>query len=104
MSLEIDFGSCQIYNQQQSFNHDTGGINMKLVASVVKLGTYICFAKTLISYLDPGSGSLIVQLIVAAIAGILATFRFWKTRLLSLFGIREESNEDEESDDSVNQV
>ena len=33
-----------------------------------------------------------------AIVGILATFRFWKSRLLSIFGIREDSNEEDDED------
>ena len=54
----------------------------------------ICF-KALVTYLDPGSGSLLVQLIVAAIVGILATFRFWKSRLLRLLGKGDVDGEDE---------
>ncbi len=71
---------------------------MKRVALVLKFVTTIAGIRILFAYLDPGSGSLIVQLLVAAIVGILATFRFWKSRLLSLFGIRVET--DEEDDDS----
>ena len=65
---------------------------------MLKLVVVIAGFKVLLSYLDPGSGSLIVQLLIAAIVGILATFRFWKSRLLSIFGIREESNEEDDED------
>ncbi len=71
---------------------------MRLTISFGKLGMFIFILKALLSYLDPGSGSLIVQLLVAAIVGILATFRFWKSRLLSIFGIREDSNEEDDED------
>ena len=51
------------------------------------------------SYLDPGSGSLIIQVLIAIIVGILATFRFWKARLLSLFGIKQDSDDEDDSDE-----
>ena len=55
--------------------------------------------RLLSAYLDPGSGSIIVQVIIAAIVGLLATFRLWKSRLLALFGIRDEGEDDGESKD-----
>ena len=63
---------------------------------IARVCTPILLVRALFAYLDPGSGSLIVQLIVAAIVGILATLRFWKARLLRLFGIRSDAIEDEE--------
>ncbi len=66
-----------------------------------KLGMFIFILKALLSYLDPGSGSLIVQLLIALVVGILATFRFWKSRLLSIFGIREDSNEEDDEDTPI---
>ena len=71
---------------------------MRLTISFGKLGMFIFILKALLSYLDPGSGSLIVQLLIALVVGILATFRFWKSRLLSIFGIREDSNEEDDED------
>ena len=65
---------------------------------MLKLVVVIAGFKVLFSYLDPGSGSLIVQLLIALVVGILATFRFWKSRLLSIFGIREDSNEEDDED------
>ena len=63
-----------------------------------KLVIIVAGFKALLSYLDPGSGSLIIQLLIALVVGILATFRFWKSRLLSIFGIREDSNEEDDED------
>lgn len=71
---------------------------MRLFNSVAKLGMIFIILRAARSYLDPGSGSLIIQLLIAIVVGILATFRLWKSRLLSLFGIREET--DEEDDES----
>lgn len=76
---------------------------MRHAKSVVKLSMILSIFRALLAYLDPGSGSIIIQLLVAAIVGILATFRFWKSRLLSLFGVSQETNE-EHSDDKANEI
>lgn len=60
---------------------------LKVLESLCKAGLLLAAFRSLIAYLDPGSGSLLAQLLVAAIVGILATLRFWKARFLSLFGI-----------------
>lgn len=38
------------------------------------------------AYLDPGSVSLGLQAVIAAIAALAATFRFWWYRIKGLFG------------------
>ena len=75
---------------------------MKQLRSVFKLGVLLAGCRTMAAYLDPGSGSLIVQILVAIIVGALATFRFWKARLLSLFGLRQDIENDDESGESEN--
>lgn len=40
------------------------------------------------AYIDPGSGSMIVQGVLAAIAAIAMTAKLWWHRLLVLLGIR----------------
>lgn len=80
----------------------TTTIGEKLVhtlKSILKLGVALAALNTLRAYLDPGSGSLIVQLLIAIIVGIAATFRLWKARLLSLFGIKRETEDDVDADD-----
>ena len=72
---------------------------MRRSKSIFKLGLIVASFRSLVFYLDPGSGSLIVQLLIAMVVGILATFRFWKSRFLSLLGIKEES--DQEDDDEL---
>jgi len=37
------------------------------------------------AYVDPGTGSLIIQTIVALLAGGLAVFRGWRMRLTQFF-------------------
>ena len=72
---------------------------MSVLQTISKIGFGIVCQRALFFYLDPGSGSLIVQLLIAIVVGILATFRFWKSRFLSLLGIKEES--DQEDDDEL---
>lgn len=73
---------------------------MKRMASIFKAGIIVVVFKGFFAYLDPGSGSLIVQLLLAVIVAILATFRLWKAKLLALFGIKQE-REDEEREDAA---
>ena len=70
-----------------------------MLKALFKLGIAMVALNTLRAYLDPGSGSLIVQLLIAVIVGIVATFRLWKARLLSLFGISREPEDDVDGDD-----
>lgn len=71
---------------------------MRWLPAVLKLSAVLASCKTLFAYLDPGSGSLIVQLLVAIIVGFLATFRLWKAKLFSLFGIKQEADDDDARD------
>ncbi len=65
---------------------------MQILSSFAKAAVLTAICRGLVSYLDPGSGSLIVQILVAIIVGTLATFRLWKARLLSLFGVKQETD------------
>ena len=38
------------------------------------------------AYLDPGTGSMAIQMVLAAIVGALATIKIYWTRIRSLFG------------------
>ena len=71
---------------------------MRRYRSILKFGAALAGFKTLVAYLDPGSGSLIVQILIAIVVGIAATFRIWKSRLLSLFGIKQEPKDEDEDD------
>jgi hypothetical protein len=42
----------------------------------------------MIGYLDPGSGSLLLQLILGGAAAVAVTGKFYWRRFLSLIGIR----------------
>ena len=42
----------------------------------------------LVLYLDPGSGSMVVQLIAGGVAAIAVTAKFYWRRLLRFLGVR----------------
>lgn len=54
----------------------------------------------LLASLDPGSGSLIIRVLMASVVGIAATFRLWKSRLLSPIGVRRDTKGIKGADDN----
>ena len=71
---------------------------------LIKFGLITACFKAVFAYLDPGSGSLLIQLLIAVIVGVLATFRLWKSRVLRLFGMEEEKDQPEDNVDNIDQV
>ena len=49
------------------------------------------------AYLDPGTGSMILQVVLGGVAGVALAGKLYWQRLLSIFGIKRR-NEAEESD------
>jgi hypothetical protein len=42
-------------------------------------------------YVDPGSGSMILQLLLGGVSGLYVIFRLFKQKILMMFGIHTES-------------
>ncbi len=42
-------------------------------------------------YVDPGSGSMILQLLLGGVSGVYVIFRLFKQKILRMFGIRTET-------------
>lgn len=57
-----------------------------------KIGIFLLLLIAIIrpahAYLDPGTGSILIQGILAALAGLVLTVKLWWHRLLVLLGIR----------------
>lgn len=66
------------------------------VAVVLVLGS--CAATPAHAYIDPGTGSMLLQVIGAAVAGAIFYFRELRIRVMSLFS-RRSSSVTEQSDD-----
>ncbi|MFQ5964294.1 MAG: hypothetical protein ACE5KZ_08430 [Candidatus Scalinduaceae bacterium] len=52
------------------------------------------------AYLDPGSGSMILQILLAGFAGLAVILKLFWHRFLALFGIGKKNKGDTESDHS----
>lgn len=55
---------------------------LRLVFTLILMDA-IC-PKPALAYLDPGTGSMVLQMIIAGIAGAACTFKVWKQKLLNL--------------------
>ena len=53
-----------------------------------------------LAYLDPGSGSFLIQLLIAALLGAGIALRASWGKIKKLFGIKSEVDEDAEDEDS----
>ena len=47
---------------------------------------FFAFCSPAFSYLDPGSGSIILQAILAAIAGVVTTYKIWLFKVKNFLG------------------
>jgi hypothetical protein len=52
------------------------------------------------AYLDPGSGSMILQLILGGVAGLVVVFKLYWGRLLSFLGVGKKAEEPDKTSDS----
>ena len=52
------------------------------------------------AYLDPGSGSMLLQIILGGVAGLVVVFKLYWGRFLSLLGVRKKSNDANETSES----
>lgn len=70
----------------------------KFYVNIVKI-IFIVFTIQLVSqekayaYLDPGTGSMVIQLIVAFIASISCTITLWKDKIIQVFQKRDSEDE-----------
>ena len=67
--------------------HSIGDHAFRLVMAglIVGMSTHSAFA-----YLDPGTGSIILQVLLGGVAGLLLAGKLYWHRLLVMFGIRRE--------------
>jgi len=70
---------------------------MKIVFIIVLIGA-IGFASPAYAYLDPGTGSMLVQMLLGGIAGVLVIGKLYWTRIKGIFVRRLEKEERQEPD------
>ncbi len=54
----------------------------------------ILLAPSAHAYLDPASGSMVVQMILGGVAGIAVLLKLYWSKLLSLFGIKKTEHDE----------
>jgi len=52
------------------------------------------------AYLDPGSGSMLLQLILGGVAGLVVVFKLYWSRLLSFLGVHKKADDLDKTSDS----
>lgn len=73
-------------------------LKYRLIQITSIFGLLFFFQDTAYAYLDPGTGSIILQGLIAGIAVGLSTIKLWWHRLVSLFSSRK-SEADQHLDD-----
>jgi len=56
----------------------------------------VIFPTPAMAYIDPGSGSMLLQLILGGVAGLFIIFKLYWYRFLTFLGIRKETEVPEE--------
>ncbi len=73
-------------------------ISMKgLKLAVLCLGILLFLTRPAHAYLDPGSGSMVLQLLLGGVAALGVVIKLFWHRILNIFGIRKEENSNSES-------
>ena len=69
-----------------------------LNVTVIVLAAFLLlnFAGESRAYLDPGSGSMVLQLILGGLAGAMLAIKIFWRRILSMFGVGKKDNQDEQ--------
>lgn len=66
----------------------------RFLISIVLIYTVFVLTRPAYAYLDPGSGSMVLQAILGIFAAALVVLKFYWARLLKFFGLRKEQKED----------
>ncbi|MCB1690439.1 MAG: hypothetical protein KDI33_18210 [Halioglobus sp.] len=72
----------------------------KLISTLMMIsGFFFCYSPAVHAYLDPGTGSMILQGIIASVAIGFATIKMWWYKVAAIFGARKPVIEEETDDD-----
>lgn len=67
---------------------------MDLVVILASVLLVLALAAPAHAYLDPGSGSMLLQLILGGVAGLMLAVKIFWRRILTLIGIRKKDKTD----------
>ena len=68
-----------------------------LKLAVLCLGVLLFLTRPAHAYLDPGSGSMVLQLLLGGVAAVGVVVKLFWHRILNIFGIRKEESSNSES-------
>ena len=68
-----------------------------LKLAVLCLGILLFLTRPAHAYLDPGSGSMVLQLLLGGVAAIGVVIKLFWHRILNIFGIRKEEDNNSKS-------
>lgn len=68
-----------------------------LKLAVLCLGVLLFLTRPAHAYLDPGSGSMVLQLLLGGVAAVGVVIKLFWHRILNIFGIRKEESSNSES-------
>ena len=63
----------------------------RLVVANRSFGDFLHLFSLIAFYVDPGSGSMVLQLLLGGVSGVYVFFRLFKQKILGFFGIRTEA-------------
>jgi hypothetical protein len=64
---------------------------------------FIFFSNTANAYIDPGTGSALIQGLIGALAAIIISLKLYWHKLLKFLGIRKSDNENKKEEESNNE-
>jgi hypothetical protein len=73
---------------------------MATIVVILCLGFIFLVPSTSFAYLDPGSGSMLLQLILGGVAGLVVVFKLYWGQLLTFLGIRKKTDDLDKTSDS----
>jgi hypothetical protein len=73
-------------------------MNLPTVCAIV-LFLLLVYSRPAHAYLDPGSGSVVLQILLGGVAGVILVVKLFWHRLLAIFGIRKEDKEESKKKD-----
>jgi hypothetical protein len=75
---------------------------MSIILSVTPFLALFSVTRNFLLYIDPGTGSIILQALAAAVAGIAIAVKLYWHRLLKFFGIRKDEPESVSAEEEQN--
>ena len=67
---------------------------MKKLVAFLSLAALLLYADSAHAYLDPGSGSIVLQVLLGGIAGVALVLKLFWHRILQIFGIKKKEEQE----------